>query len=465
MSKGDAKDGFESEHQMVIEQIRDRIDPDSAEREAMQRVMSQLRNRITTEVESLPVSADVVQVGSTARGTWLAGDRDIDIFVRFPTELNREALEEYGLKVGSGVLPSGHEEYAEHPYITGTFEGFEVDLVPCYDVDAGSELQSAVDRTPHHNQYLQTRIDERIAAAVRVLKKFLKGIGAYGSDLRTRGFSGYLTELLVIEYGDFEAVLKAAARWQPPVEIDPEAHGTAAHDDPLIVVDPTDPARNVAAVCSATNISRFQHYARQFLEEPKQTYFESPTEMAAEMDIETVRTHLQRRGTSPMALVFDSPDIVDDQLYPQLRKSVQGIRTALETEGFDVIRTAAFADDQAVLFIELMHRHCPAIERHTGPPITVREHASEFYTAYETDADTYGPFIDGDRYVVERERTWTDAAAFLQSESIFNAGLGAQIEEALADTYTVLVEDEIIALTSEFGESLTQYFEPTASGV
>jgi len=73
MSKGDAKDGFESEHQMVIEQIRDRIDPDSAEREAMQRVMSQLRNRITTEVESFPVSADVVQVGSTARRDMVSG--------------------------------------------------------------------------------------------------------------------------------------------------------------------------------------------------------------------------------------------------------------------------------------------------------------------------------------------------------------------------------------------------------
>jgi tRNA nucleotidyltransferase (CCA-adding enzyme) len=160
--------------------------------------------------------------------------------------------------------------------------------------------------------------------------------------------------------------------------------------------------------------------------------------------------------------VFDSPDIVDDQLYPQLRKSIQGIRTALEAEGFDVIRTATFADDQAVLFIELMHRHCPAIERHTGPPIAVREHASEFYTAYESDTDTYGPFIDDDRYVVERERTWTDAAAFLRSEAIFDVGLGAQIEEALADTYTVLIEDDITALTSEFGESLTRYFEPTA---
>lgn len=462
MSEGDSGDGFGSEHRMVIKQIRDQVDPDAAEREAMRQATGRLRDRVITEIESLSVNADVIQVGSTARGTWLAGDRDIDLFIRFPADLNREALEEYGLRIGNAVLPSGHEEYAEHPYITGRFEGFEIDLVPCYNIDAGSELQSAVDRTPHHNRYLQTRIDETAAAAVRVLKKFLKGTRVYGSDLRTRGFSGYLTELLVMEYGDFEGVLKAAAKWQPPIEIDPEEHATATHDDPLIVVDPTDPTRNVAAVCSATNVSRLQHYARQFLTKPTQTYFESPAEATVGMDAETVQSHLQRRGTSPIALVFDSPDIVDDQLYPQLQKSIQGIQTALETEGFDIVRTATFADDKAVLFIELMHRYHPTIERHTGPPVAVREHAGEFYTAYDSDSEAYGPFIDGDRYVVERERTWTDAAAFLRSGSIFSVGLGAQIEEALANTYTVLVEDEITALTSEFGESLTQYFEPMA---
>jgi len=43
------------------------------------------------------------------------------------------------------------------------------------------------------------------------LKQFMKGIGVYGSELRRRGFSGYLTELLVINYGSFLGVLKEAS--------------------------------------------------------------------------------------------------------------------------------------------------------------------------------------------------------------------------------------------------------------
>ena len=456
----------------VIATIRHRVTPDDAERAAMRDAVARLSDRIEAEVSDLPVDADVVQVGSTARGTWLAGDRDIDLFVRFPPDLDRELLERYGLAVGNAVLPEGHEEYAEHPYVTGTFEGFDVDLVPCYDVDDAAAPQSAVDRTPHHNAYLAQRLDDEVAGEVRVCKQFLKGIGVYGSDLRTRGFSGYLSELLVLEYGGVGSLLEAAAGWHPPVTFDPEDHATESHDDPLVVVDPTDPTRNVAAVCSAANVARLQHYAREFLDDPQPGLFE-PRDPDP-LDAAAVRRHIERRGTAPVAVVFDAPDIVDDQLYPQLRKSLSGVCDELDRRGFGPIRAATFADDRAVLFVELAHRRLPRIERHEGPPVHVREHAEGFYGAYarenpdaEGDRDdgdgaaaTYGPFVDRDRYVVERERSFADAAAFLRSAELFGVGLGARVETRLREEYEVLVGPEIADLCPEFGRELADYFDP-----
>ena len=463
-------------HGRVIEAIRRRVTPDDAERTAMRDAVTRLSERIESEVAELPVDADIVQVGSTARGTWLAGDRDIDLFVRFPPDLDRELLERYGLAVGNAVLPDGHEEYAEHPYVTGEFEGFDVDLVPCYAVADAAAPQSAVDRTPHHNAYLEARLDDDLAGEVRVFKQFLKGIGAYGSDLRTRGFSGYLSELLVLEYGDVESLLAAAAGWQPPVTFDPEDHATKSHDDPLVMVDPTDPARNVAAVCAAANVARLQHYARAFLDDPRTALFE-PRDPEP-LDAAAVRSHIDRRGTSPVAVVFDAPDIVDDQLFPQLRKSLSGVRDELDRRGFGPIRAATFADDRAVLFVALAPRRLPRIERHEGPPVHVREHAEGFYGTYDADdgsegsgrdasdgddADrgaTYGPFVDGDRYVVERERAFADAAAFLRSEELFGVGLGARVETQLRNDYEVLVGEAVAKLAPEFGRALAGYFDP-----
>ncbi|MFB6251772.1 MAG: CCA tRNA nucleotidyltransferase [Halobellus sp.] len=447
----------------VIETIRERVTPEVAEREAMRDAVAALTSRVGAELDTLSVDADIVQVGSTARGTWLAGDRDIDLFVRFSPSLDRQTLERYGLEVGNAVLPDGHEEYAEHPYVTGEFQGFDVDLVPCYDVDDGASLQSAVDRTPHHNAYLRERIDDDLAGEVRVFKQFLKGIGAYGSDLKTRGFSGYLAELLVLEAGGFKTLLDAAADWHPPVFFDPEDHGSTDHDDPLVVVDPTDPDRNVAAVCATENVARLQHHARAFLDAPSIDPFEPRS--PEPLDADAVRAHVDRRGTVPVALVFDAPDIVDDQLYPQLKKSLSGVRDALDRRGFGPIRATAFADDRAVLLVELAHRSLPAIERHDGPPVQVRQHAEGFYGAYaeradESGAAPYGPFIEGDRYVVERGRDFTDAVNFLNSERLFGVGLGAQIETALEDDYEVFAGTEIAELAPSFGTSFATYFDP-----
>jgi len=462
--------------EVVVRRVGERIGPDERERERMRDAVAALTERAEDAIADLPVSGDVIQVGSTARGTWISGDRDIDLFVRFPADVEREELESYGLEVGHAVLPEGREEFAEHPYVTGEFDGFDVDLVPCYHLDAATEIQSAVDRTPFHNEYLNERIDADLAGEVRLFKQFLKGVGAYGSDLRTRGFSGYLTELLVVEYGSFRAVIEAAAdEWHPPVRFDPEDHGareTASpsrneevgdadlpFDDPLVVVDPTDPERNVAAVCAAENVARLQHYARDLLGDPREELF--VTEPTDPLDAAAVRDVVRDRGTTPVAVRFDAPDVVEDQLYPQLRKSLAGVRDELERRGFDPLRAETVADESAVLFVELEVAERPAVERHEGPPVHVRQHAEGFFGKYADDPAVYGPFIDGDRYVVEREREFETAAAFLRSDALFDVALGVHVESALEADYDVLVGEEVAQLADEFGARLADYFDPT----
>ncbi|MFB6125188.1 MAG: CCA tRNA nucleotidyltransferase [Halanaeroarchaeum sp.] len=441
----------------VVASVRERVEPDADERRRLQETAADLVDRAERAVADLDVDADVLQVGSTARDTWVSGDRDIDVFVRFPPDLPRADLERIGLQVGAAVLPHGREEYADHPYVTGVARGFDVDLVPCYRLASARDIQSPVDRTPFHNEYVAERLSPEEATAVRLLKQFLKGIGAYGSDLKTRGFSGYLTELLVLEYGDFAAVLEAVADWRPPVHFDPEGHGAADFDDPLVVIDPTDPERNVAAVVAAENVARLQHHARAFLDVPtEERFFPSDPDPLSPGDI---RDHVRARGTTPLAIRFDPPDVVEDQLYPQLHRSLDGLVRGLEGHGFAVLRSLTLAEESALLLVELAVAALPAVERHEGPPVFADRHARDFYEKY-ADADAYGPFIDGDRYVVERERSITDAATFVD-ERLFEVALGAQVETALADGYDLLVGEDIGELSAEFGVALARYFDPT----
>jgi tRNA nucleotidyltransferase (CCA-adding enzyme) len=441
----------------VLERVRDRVTPDADERAALEAVVEQVLDRAEAAVADLDVEADVLHLGSTARDTWLSGDRDVDVFVRFPTSLDREELEAVGLRVGHAVIPDGHEDYAEHPYVVGEVDGFEVDLVPCYDVADATAIRSAVDRTPFHNDYLEGRLDD-VTGEVRLAKQFLTGIGSYGSDLRTRGFSGFLVELLIVEYGRFRELLEAAADWHPPVALDPEDHAAATFDDPLVVVDPTDPERNVASACSHENVARLQHYARAFLADPDEARFEP--RRPEPLDASGLAAVIESRGTTPVAVRFEAPDVVADQLYPQLEKSLGGVTDGLDRRGFEVLRAATWAAESAALYAELAVASRPRIQRHEGPPVGVREHATSFVEKYADDERVAGPFIDGDRFVVERPREFTSARGLLASAAIFDVRLGPDVASSLEAGYDVLVGDEVTALADEFGRDLAAFYDP-----
>jgi len=448
----------EADLDAVLATVRDRVTPDADERAHLESVAETALERARAAVDARDVAATVLLVGSASRDTWLPGERDVDVFVAVPPSLDRATLESFGLAVGHATLDGGEEAYAEHPYVTGVLDGVDVDVVPCYAVAEAADSQSAVDRTPFHAAYVEDRLDESLAAEVRVVKQFLVAIGSYGSDLRTRGFSGYLTELLVLEYGDARGVLEAVADWPTRVRLDPAGHGAVEFDDPLVVVDPTDPARNVAAVCSAERVARLQHHARSVLETPRvEAWFPPPREP---LDAEAVAAHVRARGTTPVALVFEAPDLLDDELYPQLRKSLAGVGDALDRLGFETLRRATFANDRAVLLFELAVPTLPAVERHEGPPVAVREHAEAFYARYADDPTVYGPFVDGGRYVVEREREWPTAVSYLESDALFEARLGPAVDAALGRGYELVTGESLATLAEEFGHELADYFEP-----
>jgi tRNA nucleotidyltransferase (CCA-adding enzyme) len=62
--------------------------------------------------------------------------------------------------------------------------------------------------------------------------------------------------------------------------------------------------------------------------------------------------------------------------------------------------------------------------------------------------------------VVERDREFTAAADFLDSDAVFDVALGAHVASALEDGYEVLVGEAVTGLTDEFGVELARHFDP-----
>jgi tRNA nucleotidyltransferase (CCA-adding enzyme) len=102
----------------------------------------------------------------------------------------------------------------------------------------------------------------------------------------------------------------------------------------------------------------------------------------------------------------------------------------------------------------------PVVERHEGPPVGVREHAEGFFAAYADDEAVAGPYLDGERNVVERPRDHRTPEAFAAGDALLGVALGPAVERALESGYDVLAGPEVAALADEFGRELAVYFEP-----
>ena len=132
----------------------------------------------TCEEENIP--AEALAVGSVAKNTWLSGKSDIDIFIHFPITTPMEELKEKGLylayKANDALNGKASEHYASHPYLTSLIDGIEVDIVPCYKINDGSELRSAVDRTILHTKYIKKHLSSSQESEVLLLKKFMDSV-------------------------------------------------------------------------------------------------------------------------------------------------------------------------------------------------------------------------------------------------------------------------------------------------
>ena len=158
---------------------------------------------------------DVVFGGSYAKGTWLKGDVDIDIFVKMNSSMKEEEFELLGKQIGLESLRQyqPYLRYSDHPYVEAFVEGIRVNIVPCYDVEKWNWI-SAADRSPFHTEYVTKKLDEEKRDQVRLLKKFLKSLGIYGAEIAKNGFSGYVTEVLILKYGSFQSTLEALSHVQ-----------------------------------------------------------------------------------------------------------------------------------------------------------------------------------------------------------------------------------------------------------
>ena len=345
---------------MNLEQdVLQKIKPSEKEAIKAKEIVKSVIDRINKE------GYEAILVGSFARNTAISPIKDLDIFVYFPQNMGKDKLESGIKALGKKLFKKIETHYAEHPYVRGYSKKIRVELVPCYRIKEGEKIISAVDRTPLHNEYLLKELKKKQIDEVLLFKQFLKSIECYGADQKVKGFSGYLCELLILHYGSFDKLIKAATKWEKKTIIDIKGHGSNfnRYIEPLIVIDPVDENRNVASAVDRTTLTKFIWECRSYLENPNLDFFfrkERKTDIKKKI-----------KGRKIISITTGYPDVIEEIAWSQLERLTNNIKERLHDNDFTVYRTFYWSDEkkECDIIIELLNDGASEIVKHKGPEI------------------------------------------------------------------------------------------------
>lgn len=385
----------------VLEQARKVAIPGKQERDRTRKVAEFLLGQVEKEASKYTQVAGVELGGSYAKGTWLRKQMDFDIFVKLKADTDEKSFEEVGKKIGFESMKkfSPRVRYSEHPYVEAEIRGTKVNVVPCYDVEKGN-WRSAADRSSFHTRFISETFDEAKKNEVRLLKKFLKGVGIYGAEIAREGFGGYVAEVLVHNYGSFLGVLEAASNFTRGQVI---GNPTKKFETALVLVDPIDSNRNLGTAISSQNVATFILAAREFLRRQSLAFFEGRK-----------RSPSGRNLKNTLIVKFDykwrSPDII----WGQTKRAAASLAGQLELGGFEVIRKAAVTDEKSEAALVFLLRQ-PVIERFViknGPEVYRKSDSENFISKNKKNIMTW--LDDQGRILSMQERDFYDAKRFLE---------------------------------------------------
>jgi len=386
----------------VLDQVKKFTIPTIKEQETMKELAEYSLQLVKEQASKFPNIVGVEIGGSYAKGTWLQGEVDLDIFVKLKNDTDEKTFESVGKKIGFDALKKfkPYVRYSDHPYVEASVKGTLVNVVPCYDVQAG-QWKSAADRSSFHTKFILQSLEQAKKDEVRLLKKFLTAMGIYGAEIAKEGFGGYVAEVLVLHYGSFLGVLEAASNF---VQNQIIGNPTKKFETPLVIIDPIDSNRNLGTAISAESVGKFVLSARSFLKKPSLSFFKPKP------------LHPNRKNLdSTIIIKFNYKPRSPDIIWGQIKRATTAISGQLELAGFDVLRKSSVTDEKSEAAMIFLLR-LPKIEKFmvkNGPEVLRKKESESFIAKNHKNKLLW--INESGKILSLQDRSFHDAKSFLNN--------------------------------------------------
>jgi tRNA nucleotidyltransferase (CCA-adding enzyme) len=365
---------------------------------------------VNKEIAKYPEIEKAELGGSYQKNTWLPKDADIDIFIQFVKSTSNKKFTEITHKVGFTALKKfkPYTRYSEHPYVEAQVKGTKINIVPCFIVSQG-QWKSAADRSVFHAKFMNKELTDPMKRDVRLLKQFLKNNGIYGAEISKQGFSGYAAETIIYQYKTFENTITTIAKIKPNHVI---GKPTKKFDTSIIITDPIDSNRNLAAAISNENIGKFILLCRVFIQKPSISFFKSKKKR--------INSQILKNCIS---IKFKYEKRSPDTIWGQIKKAANVLSQQIELGGFKIIKNDAITNEkgEAILLFMVESIQAPPYYVKQGPEFFNESSSTKFIATNQKKAKML--WIKKDKKITAiQERSETNIKQFL--EKLLTKGLG-----------------------------------------
>ncbi|MBS3163629.1 nucleotidyltransferase domain-containing protein [Candidatus Woesearchaeota archaeon] len=373
--------------------ISDLVKPTQKEEQKSKEIVSKFLDRLNNKL----IAAEAIVGGSFAKDTWLKGDHDIDIYTIFSRRYDPAKISEILEKLLRKEFLFIKKINGSRDYFQIKFRGYLFEVIPVLKIDNPNEAENIMDISQMHVSWVKENING-LNSDVRKLKLFMKANNCYGAESYIRGFSGYVSEILVIYYGSFGNVLKNAILWREFEIVDTKNRKILIKNmdkskiSPLIVIDPVQKERNAAAALSKEKFDLFIKKAREYIKKPSIKFFSRTFVVPEDATVLKVKPLVGRT----------------DVIGAKLLKAYEYIRDKLDEE-FGISDSSWNWDGKAVFWYTTKTKELAEYTKHYGPPVEDETNLEKFKEKWEG----YKLFMENDKVYINIKRKHTKLKPYL----------------------------------------------------
>ena len=212
-------------------------------------------------------------------------------------------------------------------------------------------------------------------------------------------------------------------------------------DTPLVFIDPVDSTRNVSSALSPGKYDLFLKACQAYCQQPRETFF-FPNALKP-WSLKRIQSEL--RGKEFIGLRFPKPDIIPENLYPQVRKAVRSLHDKCEEYDFHLLDSFFHLSDTSIYIVLQPQNHTISPTKiHHGPPVTLEKNADEFKEKWNSHPRTVKkPYEKHNRLYVEIDREYTCIEDLIRDQ-ISSLRFGKHLDIMVKDEYTLLHRNDLL---------------------